>query len=161
VTVTHQIAQLNVARMVAPLESPELAGFVSALEPLNAVADAAPGFVWRLQTEEGDATAIRPFDDDMILINMSVWESVEALREFVYKSSHRDVLRDRRQWFEQHTGDLYLVLWWVPVGTIPTMDEAKARLELLQGSGPTADAFTFRETFPPPAQPAPTGVAER
>jgi len=158
--VSYHLAQFNIARMVAPLESPELAGFVAALDPVNAEADSAPGFVWRLQTDEGDATAIRPFDDDMVLINMSVWESVETLNEFVYKSSHRGVLRDRRQWFEQHVGDQYVVLWWVDAGTIPTMDEAKARLELLQGSGPTADAFTFRQTFPPPGQAAPAGVAE-
>lgn len=157
---SYHLAQFNIARMVAPLESPELAGFVAALDPVNAEADGAPGFVWRLQTDEGDATAIRPFDDDMVLINMSVWESVEALNEFVYKSSHRGVLRDRRQWFEQHVGDVYMVLWWVPAGTIPTMDEAKARLEQLQRSGPTADAFTFRSTFPAPGQAAAAGVAE-
>ena len=97
----YQLAQVNVARPVAPLTDPALAGFVAALEPVNALADAAPGFVWRLQTEAGDATAIRPTQDDLFLINMSVWESIEALRGFTYTTAHVQVLRHRRSWFEQ------------------------------------------------------------
>ena len=144
----HHLAQLNIARLRAPLDSPQLSGFVDALEPVNAMADAAPGFVWRLQTDDGDATAIRAFDDDMMLVNMSVWESIEALQEFVYRNAgHRDVLRRRNEFFDRP--DIYLVLWWIPAGTIPTVDEAKERLELLQRDGPTARAFTFRTAFAP------------
>ncbi len=143
------LAQLNVGVLRAPLDSPQLAGFVEALDPINALADRTPGFVWRLQTEDGNATAIRPFEDDRVAVNLSVWESLEALGEFVYASRHLDVLRRRREWFE-HMAEAYLVLWWVPAGTIPTVEEAKRRLEILRERGPSPEAFTFREPFPPP-----------
>ena len=150
----HHLAQVNVATVRAPLDSPQLAGFVAALEPINALADHSPGFVWRLQTEDGDATAIRPFGDQRIMVNLSVWESLEALRAFVYASRHLDVMRRRREWFH-HMADAYLALWWVPAGTIPTVAEARDRLELLAGKGPTADAFTFRAPVPEPADATP------
>ena len=146
----HHLAQVNIATVRSPLDTPELAGFVAQLEPINALADAHPGFVWRLQTEDGDATAIRPYDDERIMDNLSVWASLEALREFVYASRHLDVMRHRREWFHR-TPDPYLALWWVPAGTIPTVAEAKKRLGLLARQGPTADAFTFRAPFPEPA----------
>lgn len=144
------LAQCNIARLRAPLDSPQLAGFVAALEPVNQLAESAPGFVWRLQTEEGNATAIRPYDDDMMLVNMSVWESVEALAAFTYDTAHRDVMRGRRQWFEK-PAEAYLVLWWIPAGTRPTVADAKSRLETLRGQGPSPAAFTFRVPFPAPA----------
>jgi heme-degrading monooxygenase HmoA len=146
----HHLAQVNVATLRFPLDGPELAGFVAQLEPLNALADAYPGFVWRLQTEDGDATSIRPFDDERIMVNMSVWESLEALRAFVYASRHLDVMRHRREWF-QRMADPYLALWWVPAGTVPTVAEARDRLDLLARRGPSAGAFTFRAPFPAPA----------
>jgi heme-degrading monooxygenase HmoA len=146
----HHLAQVNLATLRAPLDAPELAGFVARLEPINALADGSPGFVWRLQTEDGDATAIRPFDDHRIMVNLSVWESLEALRTFVYASRHLDVMRHRRQWFHR-MAEAYLALWWVPAGAIPTVAQAKDRLELLRRQGPTADAFTFRVPFPAPA----------
>jgi Domain of unknown function (DUF3291) len=146
---TYRLAQCNIGRLLAPLDSPQLAGFVGALEPINELADQAPGFVWRLQTEDGDATAIRAFDDDMLIMNMSVWESLEALGEFVYRSPHREVMRGRRQWFEK-LAEAYMVLWWIPADTVPTVADAKARLEVLRRDGPTADAFTFRTAFPAP-----------
>ncbi len=124
-------------------------GFRPQLDPSNALADRTPGFVWRLQTEDGNAMAIRPFDDDRMAINMSVWESPEALQQFVYKSVHVGLLRDRQQWFEKPNGPI-LVLWWVPAGHIPTIDEAKDRLQRLKDRGPSPGAFTFRTTFPPP-----------
>jgi heme-degrading monooxygenase HmoA len=145
----HHLAQVNVATVRAPLDSPELAGFVAQLESINALADHSPGFVWRLQTEDGDATAIRPFQDERIMVNLSLWESLEALRTFVYASRHLDVMRRRREWF--HRMDAYLALWWVPAGTIPTVAQAKDRLQLLAGNGPGPDAFTFRVPFPAPA----------
>ncbi len=144
------LAQLNVGRLVAPLESETLAGFVSALEPINALADRHPGFVWRLQTEAGDATSIRPTEDDLFLINMSVWSSLEQLRAFVYSTAHVHVLRQRRAWFEQ-LATAHMVLWWVPAGQIPTIDEALERLERLRQDGPTPAAFTFRAPFEPQA----------
>jgi hypothetical protein len=146
----HHLAQLNLATLRAPLDSPELADFVAQLAPINALADASPGFVWRLQTEDGDATAIRPYDDDRIIVNLSVWTSLQALRDFVYASRHLDVMRRRRQWFHR-AAEAYLALWWVPARTIPTVAEAAERLERLRRDGPGPEAFTFREPFPEPA----------
>src|SRR4249919_3880867 len=107
-----QLAQVNVGRLRAPMDSPRIAAFAAALDPINALAEESPGFVWRFQTEDGNATAVRPFDDDLILINMSVWESVEALADYVYRSDHTSYLRRRREWFER-SHDASLVLWWV------------------------------------------------
>ncbi len=143
------LAQLNIGRLLAPLESPQLAPFVEALEPINALADGAPGFVWRLQTEDGDATAIRPFDDDMMIVNMSVWESLEALADFVYRSDHLAVMRRRREFFER-MAEAFIVLWWVPAGHRPSAAEAKDRLARLRRDGPSQEAFTFRSPFPAP-----------
>jgi hypothetical protein len=145
-----ELAQLNVGRMLAPLESPEIAGFVAQLEPINRLADASPGFIWRLQTATGNATDIRPTEDDLFLINMSVWSSIEALRAFTYSTAHVEVLRQRREWFER-LATAHLVLWWVPAGHRPTVEEAMDRLERLRRDGPTPAAFTFRTPFEPDA----------
>jgi hypothetical protein len=150
----HHIAQCNIARLRAPLDSPLLAGFVAALEPINQLADRSPGFVWRLQTEDGDATAIRAFDDESLIVNLSVWESVEQLAAFAYEGQHLAVMRGRRQWFER-IADAYLVLWWVPAGTVPTVAEARNRLDVLRQRGPSPEAFTFRTTVPAPGEPSP------
>ena len=144
----YHLAQLNIARFKLPLDDPAMAGFVAALDPLNAIADAAPGFVWRLQTEEGNATSIHAFEDDLMLINMSVWESVDALAAYVYGPDHVAVMRRRREW-AHHMKEAYLVLWWVPAGWIPTIDEAKERLEHLRELGATPQAFTFKKRFSP------------
>jgi len=144
------LAQVNIAVLRAPIDSPQLADFVERLDPVNALAEGSEGFVWRLQTEDGDATAIRAFDDDRIIVNLTVWESVEALGEFVFRSGgHLDVLRRRREWFEK-MAMAYVAMWWIPAGTIPTVDEAKRRLVTLDRLGPTADAFTFTEPCPAP-----------
>lgn len=153
--VDYVLAQVNVGRLVAPLDSPPIADFVAALDPVNAVADAAPGFVWRLQTEEGNATGLRAFEEDAegadggILVNMSVWESVDALAAFVYGAAHLAVLRRRREWFERMR-NAHTALWWVPRGHIPTIPEAEERVKHLRAHGPTPHAFTLREHFPPP-----------
>ena len=141
------LAQVNIGRIRAPLDSPLLARFVARLDEINALADRSPGFVWRLQTPEGNATYLRPYDDDRILINMSVWESVEHLKAYVYGSSHRELLQQRRDWFEKLEG-VYAALWWVPLGHRPSIDEAKTRLAHLAGKGPTPYAFSFKDTFP-------------
>ena len=147
---THQLAQLNVARLLAPIDAPETADFVASLEPVNAQADAAPGFVWRLQTESGDATAVRASDDPLLIVNLTVWESVEALEAFAYReASHLAVLRRRREWFERPI-EASTALWWVTAGHIPTLDEALDRLAVLRARGPSPQAFTFRERFPMP-----------
>jgi hypothetical protein len=149
----HHVAQVNVARALAPMESPLMRGFVEGLGAVNALADRAEGFVWRLQTDTGDATSIRPYEDDRVMVNLSVWRSLPALWEFVYATRHLDVMRRRREWFERL--DPYLALWWVPAGTVPTVEEAKERLELLRRDGPGPRAFTFRQPWP--ADPVPLG----
>ena len=146
----RHIAQVNIARMHAPLDDPVMAGFVARLAEINALADRSPGFVWRLQTEEGDATYLRPYDDDRVLFNLSVWETIEHLKEYVYKTAHGEVMRQRRQWFEKF-GGMYMALWWVEAGHIPSVAEAKQRLEYLRENGETAHAFTFKRTFLPAA----------
>ena len=144
------LAQVNIGRFVAPIDDPVMEGFRSQLDPVNALADGTPGFVWRLQTEEGNATAIRPVDyDDRMAINMSVWESLEALQKYVYQTAHVVPLRDRKRWFEPIEGPI-LALWWVPAGHLPTVAEAMERLAHLKRYGPTAHAFTFRTPFPAP-----------
>ena len=147
---TYQLAQLNIARMRAPLESSVMAGFVALLDEVNALAERSVGFVWRLKGDGNDATSLRPFDDDYIIVNMSVWESLDDLRAYVYKSAHAAPLRRRREWFEHFDG-AYMVLWWVEAGHVPTVGEAKQRLLHLEAHGPTAEAFTFKRSFPAPA----------
>jgi hypothetical protein len=152
------LAQVNIGRLRAPLDTPALADFVAALDPVNAVADAAPGFVWRLQTEDGNATAIQAFEWDTagsagVIINMSVWESVEALAAFVYSAGHRRVLRRRREWFEPMR-EAYTALWWIPRGTTPTVADAEDKVRYLREHGPGPEAFTLRVHFPPPGDSA-------
>ena len=144
------IAEVNVARMKMPLESPEMASFVARLDEINALADSSPGFVWRLQTSEGNATYLRPYEDDRILFNLSVWETVDALKQYVYRTAHAELLRDRRNWFEQFAGN-WLAMWWVPEGHIPGIDEAKTRLAHLEAHGPSQFAFTFKTIHEPDA----------
>ena len=147
--IKYHLAEINLARLRAPLDDPAMADFVAQLEAINAIADQSPGFVWRLKAEDGGASSyIRAFDDDQLLINMSVWESVEALQAYVYRSPHGTVFRDRKRWFEPLNGPA-VALWWVPVGHIPTVEEGKERWERLARLGPTPEAFTFKDEFPP------------
>ena len=145
----YNLAQLNIGVIKGPMDSPVMAEFKANLDRINALAEQTPGFVWRLQTEQGDATAIRPFDDANLLVNMSVWQDVAALNRYVYHSAHVEIMRRRREWFERME-QAFLVLWWVPQGHVPTVAEAVAKLEKLRQVGPSAEAFTFRHAFPPP-----------
>lgn len=142
------LAQLNIARMLAPMDSPIMADFVANLERINALAEAHAGFVWRLKDENNNATSLRPFPDDMLIINMSVWESPELLKTFAYQTIHAEIMVRRREWFEKHT-QAFMALWWVPEGHTPTLEEAKERLEHLQEHSETPFAFTFRRLFAP------------
>lgn len=146
----YHLAQINIARMLAPIDDPLMVEFVAQLPPINALADASPGFVWRLQSESGDATSIKVYDDDMIIINITVWESVESLREFAYRSAHVGVMRDRKRWFEIFDGPYY-ALWWIAAGHLPSPDEGKERLGHMREYGDTAYAFSFRNVFPNPS----------
>jgi hypothetical protein len=140
------VAQVNIAVLQAPLDSPQLASFVQSLEPINALADTTPGFVWRLQTDGGDATGVRAFGDDRIIVNLTVWRTIEALADYVFASRHTEVLRRRREWFEPMR-EAHLALWWIPAGTLPTVEEAERRLGLLREHGPSPEAFTLSERF--------------
>ncbi|MGA9161318.1 MAG: DUF3291 domain-containing protein [Actinomycetota bacterium] len=154
------IAQVNVALLRAPLDAPELHGFVALLEPINALADSSPGFVWRLQGESGNATGIRAFDDERIIVNLSVWETIEALGLFVFASRHNEVLRRRREWFEK-MAEAHLALWWVPAGTLPTVEEAERRVAMVRDRGALPEAFTLREPFPAPGSNVPVPAQDR
>lgn len=145
----YHLAQINIARMLAPIDHPIMQDFISQLPPINALAEQSPGFVWRLQSDSGDATSIKVYDDDMIIVNLTVWESADALREFVYKSAHSAVMRDRKRWFEKFEGPYY-AMWWIPAGHIPTTDEARERLEHLRTHGESAHVFSFKKDFPQP-----------
>jgi hypothetical protein len=144
------LAQLNIGRLVAPEGDPRVADFFADLDRINALADAAPGFQWRLVDDDGrDATGLRPFGDDTI-VNLSVWASVETLYAFTYRSAHLDLLRRRREWFRP-LGAPHAVYWWIPAGTRPTVEEAVDRLTRLREHGPTPEAFLLNAPFPAPA----------
>jgi len=152
---TYHLAQLNIATLLAPLDSPQLADFVGNLQHINSLGERAPGFVWRLQDEAGDATAIRPFGAE-VLVNLSLWRDVQSLSDYVYKSAHAEMLKRRREWFER-VEQAHQVLWWVPAGHIPSLQEAADKLALLRRDGPSAAAFSYARPFPTPdvaAQPA-------
>lgn len=162
-TTSYHVAQLAISLAREPLSHPMMQDFVSQLAPVNALADRSPGFVWRLQTNEGNSTGVRGYDNPLILLNMSTWESVDALFDFVYRSGHIVPFRDRKQWFLPVEGPPY-VLWWVPAGHKPTVEEARERLELLGREGPSPRAFDFKHRFPSPAgesAPAPAAAVRK
>jgi heme-degrading monooxygenase HmoA len=147
---THHLAQLNIGTVRFPLESEGMRGFVDALDEINALAETSPGFIWRLTGDGNDATSLRPYDDDRIIVNMSVWTDLESLKNYVYKSVHADYLRRRKEWFEAMR-EAYTVLWWVNAGHTPTVAEAVSKLEHLRAHGSTAQAFAFRDPHPAPS----------
>ncbi|MFE9805418.1 DUF3291 domain-containing protein [Streptomyces sp. NPDC005227] len=147
-TGAHELAEVNIARLKAPLDSPQLKAFVDALDPVNAVADAADGFVWRLQSDSGNATDVPVLGDDWLIINLSTWRDPEALTAFMYQGQHRELLSRRHDWFER-LAEAMTALWWVPAGHRPTAEEAESRLLHLREHGPTQHAFTLRTSFPP------------
>jgi hypothetical protein len=146
---TYHLAQYNIARLIHPIDSPESAEFVAQLDEVNALAEQAPGFVWRLQSDSGNATDIDAYGDPAVIVNMSVWQTIDDLFNFAYRERHLEVFRRRAQWFERHEQP-HLVMWWVPAGQIPTVEEAIQRLNTLIENGPTAEAFTFKARFPTP-----------
>jgi hypothetical protein len=145
----YQLAELNVAKFRLPQDDPANADFVNNLDRVNAIAESQPGFVWRFTGAGNDALDVQAFDDPNIASNLSVWSDLDSLVAFAFNNeAHRDIMRRRREWFDKM--DFYVVLWWVEYGHTPTLDEAKARLELLRSNGPSPSAFTFRESFPAP-----------
>ena len=146
----YELAELNIALLVAPVESPTLKDFVDNLDRINALAERSDGYVWRLQTDDGNATALRPFGEDY-LVNLSVWKDIESLHNYVYRSAHIEIMRRRKEWFHS-IREAYAVLWWIPAGHRPTIAEAKAKLETLRTVGPSPDAFTFKQPYPKPLE---------
>ncbi len=147
-----QLAQINIARLIAPAGDRRVAGFFAELERINALADASAGFVWRLQDDAGDATAIQPTPDPHLIVNMSVWVDAESLFAFTYRSAHTSVMAQRRSWMETAT-TAYQALWWIESGTRPSVDEGLARLWMLDRFGPSPKAFSFKARFPAPGTP--------
>src|SRR3954451_22087469 len=150
-TARFHLAQVNISRLLAPLDSDLLHDFVAALDPVNASGDAAPGFVWRLQTEDGDATAVRIFDDPDLIVNLTVWTDLASLGDFAFGTPHVEIMRQRRTWFAKPT-EAMTALWWIPAGTRPTVADAEQRLLALRREGPTRFAFSLRTPFPAPGE---------
>ena len=146
----YHLAQYNVATLVASLDDPRLDEFRASLDRINQIGDRSPGFVWRHKNADGNSTGTRVGDDSLVVINFTVWETIEALFEYTYHSDHVEVFRRRREWFEDHGGQHYLVFWWIPAGHIPSVHEAEDRLAYLRQHGPTPHAFTFKLRFAPP-----------
>ncbi len=142
----YHLAQINIALLRAPINDPMIEGFVNGLDAMNALAEQTDGFVWRLQTEDGDATALRVFDNELIIVNMSVWESIEALYAYTHQTKHVEFFRQRRDWFERMTTP-HLAMWWIESGSIPTVENGKFALQHLEQHGPTPRAFTFKQRF--------------
>jgi hypothetical protein len=143
------VAQLNVGRANGPMDGPIMAGFMARLDEINGLAERTPGYVWRLKTEAGNATDIKVTDDPLFIVNLTVWRSIDELYEFTYRSMHKELFKRRFDWFERSSTPT-MVLWWQAAGSVPTVDEALARLRLLTDRGPTPDAFTFKQRFPAP-----------
>jgi hypothetical protein len=145
----YYLAQINIALMKAPLEDPIMAEFANALDKVNEIADRSPGFVWRLKSSSGNATDIRAYGDPKMLVNLSVWQTVEQLKDYVYQSLHGGFFVRRRQWFERYQGANF-AMWWIPVGELPSVEEAKVRLEYLELHGDSPVSFTFSRPYLPP-----------
>ena len=145
------IAQLNVARALGPMDGPVMDGFMRRLDEINALAEDSEGFVWRLKGDNNNNTALKVTDDPLFIVNFSVWRSIDDLWAFTYASTHKELFKQRFDWFERRPTPS-LVMWWVPRGTIPSVPEALGRLQRLSADGPTPEAFTFKQRFPPPGR---------
>ena len=154
------LAEINIGRLRAAVDDPMIADFVANLDRINALADGAPGFIWRLVGEGDNATEIQPdAGDPLMALNMSVWTDPQALGAFVYRSDHIAIMRRRAEWFEKI--ELYMALWWVPIGHRPNVEEGWGKVQTLRRLGPTSEAFTFRHPFPAPdAEHAPPPVLD-
>ncbi len=149
---TNHVAQLNVARLLNPLDHEHTSAFVEALGPINELAESSAGFVWRLTDDEGASSSYVPvdgIDDPLMIVNYSIWEDVDSLRHFVYRTAHSEFMRRRREWFER-LGAAYSVCWWIPAGTIPTVDDAYGRLRHLRAHGPSEKGWPLNRPLPPP-----------
>ncbi len=142
----YYLAQVNIAKKRAPLESPVMAEFVANLERINSLADNSDGFIWRLKDDGNDATAVKIFGDDFLLVNLSVWRDRDALFQFIYQSDHVGVMKRRKEWFEKMK-EMYMALWYIPQGALPTVADAEERLVHLRDHGETPFSFSFKKSF--------------
>ena len=146
----YQLAQVNIAKFILPQDNPVNADFVNNLDRINAMAESQPGFIWRLIGSGNSAMDVRAYEDQNIIVNLSVWKDVQSLVNFVYRNeAHKSIMRRRKEWFEKI--DFHMVLWWIESDRKPSVEEAKIRLELLCQSGPSYAAFTFKKPFAPPS----------
>jgi hypothetical protein len=145
-TLQYHLAQVNIGKILAPMDSPQMSEFKNNLDPINALAEASEGFIWRLKDENNNATSIKVFEDDFMIINMSVWKDIDSLYKYVYESAHMEYLKNRKAWFERLT-EKYMALWWIPEGHIPTTSEAIERINHIRQHGDTAFAFGFKKRF--------------
>jgi hypothetical protein len=153
-----RLAQINVARALRPLDHPEMVGFVDQLDRINALAEQAPGFVWRLQDQTGNAAGLQPFDDPRLIVNLSLWRSVDALFDFTYRTGHTLVMRQKKSWFER-PAQAHMALWWLRAGELPTVEDGASRLDHLRQQGPGPTAFTLEQRFPAPTGATAAGAA--
>ena len=142
----NYIAQVNIAKMLAPMDSPVMADFVANLDRINALAEASDGFIWRLKDEGNNATSIKIFDNDFLIVNMSMWIDVDSLFKFAYHSNHVEIFKRRKEWFSKMP-EMHMALWYVPVNSMPTVKDAEERLTHIRANGPTEFAFTFQKRF--------------
>jgi len=143
---SYILAQVNIARMLAPIDSPVMKDFVDNLDRINKLAENSKGFIWRLRDENDNATSLQVFEDEFIIVNMSIWSSKEALFEFTYSSAHVEIFKRKKEWFSKMK-DMHMALWYVPEGIEPTAEDAKERLEYLNNNGESPYAFTFKSSF--------------
>lgn len=146
----YHLAQLNIANAKASMDSSVMEGFVSRLDEIHALSDSADGFIWRWESGSADSSVVEVFGDPLLLVNLSLWESVETLKHFVYKTVHIELIRDREAWFDKMP-EMHQAVWWVPAGHIPSVAEAKQKLDLLRREGPTDSAFSMSKPFPMPS----------
>jgi Domain of unknown function (DUF3291) len=146
------LAQANIGRLIAPPDHPQVAGFFAQPDSINALAEASPGFVWRLKGEGNNAIDLQPTPDPLLIINLSAWESAETLFDYVYRSGHTPVMAQRKHWFERFDGH-HQVMWWIAAGETPSVADVFARLWMLERFGPTPHAFVFKSRFPAPGLP--------
>ena len=145
--IKSQLAQINVAKMKGVnIDDPIMKEFVDNLDRINSIAEQSDGFVWRLTDESNNATSFNPYQNEQIIINISVWRDIDSLKQFVYNSDHASFIRRRKEWFTQF-GKAFFCMWWIPEGQMPTLDNATERLDHLQANGPSEYAFDFRTIF--------------
>ena len=146
----YQLAQINIAKMNGVnINDPVMKEFVDNLILINSLAESSDGFVWRLKGENNNATNLNPYNDEQIIVNISVWQSIEHLEHYVYKTMHTEFLKRRKEWFQKF-GKAYYALWWIVKDEYPTVAEAISKLTYMQQNGATQEAFDFKNRFKTP-----------